>query len=137
VKRVSADSSCCYGYRRIHAVTRSAGVVISEKVIGRIMQEEQLAVLNESKKPSAPQARSTPRLTNTSRGLISHGCLSESLPTVRAFQCAEQSFSLAQSPAFCFDLISYLISKNGVHSHIEEQLAYVFPLQHTIIGYCS
>lgn len=44
VKHVFAESRNCYGYRRIHAAIRSSGTVISEKVIRRIMQEEQLVV---------------------------------------------------------------------------------------------
>ena len=50
VKRVFAESRSCYGYRRIHAAIRSAGMVISEKVIRRIMQEEQLVVPCSKKK---------------------------------------------------------------------------------------
>jgi putative transposase len=50
VKRVFAESRSCYGYRRIHAAIRSAGTVVSEKVIRRIMQEEQLVVPYSKKK---------------------------------------------------------------------------------------
>lgn len=34
----------CYGYRRIHAILRRTGIVISEKVVRRLMKEENLAV---------------------------------------------------------------------------------------------
>lgn len=34
----------CYGYRRIYAVLRRTGIVISEKVVRRLMKEENLAV---------------------------------------------------------------------------------------------
>lgn len=44
VKKAFNGSSSRYGYRRIHSVIKSAGTVISEKVIRRIMKEEQLIV---------------------------------------------------------------------------------------------
>lgn len=44
VKSVFDESSNRYGYRRIHSVIRSAGTIVSEKVIRRIMKEEQLTV---------------------------------------------------------------------------------------------
>lgn len=34
----------CYGYRRIHAILRRTGIVVSEKVVRRLMKEENLAV---------------------------------------------------------------------------------------------
>lgn len=44
IKEAFSDSYSRYGYRRIHSVIRSVGTVISEKVIRRIMKEEQLIV---------------------------------------------------------------------------------------------
>lgn len=44
VKKAFNGSSSRYGYHRIHSVIKSAGTVISEKVIRRIMKEEQLIV---------------------------------------------------------------------------------------------
>lgn len=38
------ESSSRYGYRRIHSVMKSAGKIISEKVIRRIMKEEELVI---------------------------------------------------------------------------------------------
>lgn len=38
------DNHQCYGYRRIHAVLSSMGIVVSEKVVRRIMKEENLRV---------------------------------------------------------------------------------------------
>lgn len=37
-------SNCCYGYRRIHASLKKKGIMVSEKVVRRIMKEEELAV---------------------------------------------------------------------------------------------
>lgn len=34
----------CYGYRRLHAMLRHEGVRLSEKVVRRLMVEEQLVV---------------------------------------------------------------------------------------------
>lgn len=44
VKEVFAEAHSCYGYRRIQATVRRAGTSVSEKVIRRIMREEQLSV---------------------------------------------------------------------------------------------
>jgi putative transposase len=44
VREAFGESSSRYGYRRIHSVVKSAGTVISEKVIRRIMKEEQLVI---------------------------------------------------------------------------------------------
>ena len=44
VKEAFGEASNRYGYRRIHSVIKSSGAVISEKVIRRIMNEEQLVV---------------------------------------------------------------------------------------------
>ena len=44
VKDIFKESSSRYGYRRIHSVIRTAGMTVSEKVIRRIMKEENLVV---------------------------------------------------------------------------------------------
>ncbi len=44
MKKVFAKNHSRYGYRRVHGVLRNKGTVVSEKVIRRIMQEEQLVV---------------------------------------------------------------------------------------------
>jgi transposase InsO family protein/transposase-like protein len=44
IKEAFNDSKSRYGYRRIHSVVKSAGTIVSEKVIRRIMNEEQLTV---------------------------------------------------------------------------------------------
>jgi len=44
VKQIFLNNKKRYGYRRIHAVIRSGGLVVSEKVIRRLMREEQLVV---------------------------------------------------------------------------------------------
>jgi transposase InsO family protein/transposase-like protein len=43
VKGIFAETRSCYGYRRIHAAARRTGTRVSEKVIRRIMREEQLS----------------------------------------------------------------------------------------------
>jgi transposase InsO family protein len=42
VKDVFEESSCRYGYRRIHSVIRTLGTTVSEKVIRRIMKEQNI-----------------------------------------------------------------------------------------------
>lgn len=44
VKKVFNESQSRYGYRRVHTEIKSKGTIVSEKVIRRIMIEEQLAV---------------------------------------------------------------------------------------------
>ena len=44
VKKIFAENQSRYGYRRVHAEIKSKGTIISEKVIRKIMEEEQLVV---------------------------------------------------------------------------------------------
>lgn len=44
IRSVFCTTNGCYGYRRIHASLKKAGVVVSEKVVRRLMKEESLAV---------------------------------------------------------------------------------------------
>ena len=44
IREAFNDSKGRYGYRRIHSVVKSAGTIVSEKVIRRIMKEEHLTV---------------------------------------------------------------------------------------------
>jgi putative transposase len=66
VKRIFVNSKNTYGYRRIHSTIRDTGRVISEKVIRRIMQEEQLVVPYSKKKRrySAYKGEITPAADN-------------------------------------------------------------------------
>ena len=50
VKTVFKESSSRYGYRRIHSVISTAGTIVSEKVVRRIMKEENLVVPNIKRK---------------------------------------------------------------------------------------
>ena len=50
VKHVFSDSNSRYGYRRVHASIRNTGKTISEKVIQRIMCEENLVVPRKKKR---------------------------------------------------------------------------------------
>ena len=44
VKKVFTENLSRYGYRRVHAIIKSRGTIVSEKVIRRIMEEERLVV---------------------------------------------------------------------------------------------
>jgi putative transposase len=44
VKEFFENNQACYGYRRIHALMKNIGDTVSEKIIRRIMKEEQLSV---------------------------------------------------------------------------------------------
>ncbi|WP_414150638.1 IS3 family transposase [Acetobacterium carbinolicum] len=65
VKGTFEESSSRYGSRRIHSVIKSAGATISEKVIRRIMKEEDLIVPNiKRKKYSSYKGEITPAVEN-------------------------------------------------------------------------
>lgn len=44
IHEIFQDVGRCYGYRRIHAILKREGIVISEKVVRRIMREDNLEV---------------------------------------------------------------------------------------------
>ena len=44
IKTVFTEAYCSYGYRRIHAHLKNAGITVSEKIVRRIMQQEHLIV---------------------------------------------------------------------------------------------
>lgn len=44
IRKIFSKTNSCYGYRRIHASLKRTGVVVSEKVIRRLMKEEDLTV---------------------------------------------------------------------------------------------
>lgn len=46
VRSTFYENSQCYGYRRVHAILRRSGRTVSEKIIRRIMREEQLTVVH-------------------------------------------------------------------------------------------
>jgi putative transposase len=66
VKRVFVENGNRYGYRRIHAVIKNAGTLISEKVVRRIMKDEQLVVPYSKKKRdySSYKGEITPAVDN-------------------------------------------------------------------------
>lgn len=47
---ISSTTNGCYGYRRIHAHLKKTGMVVSEKVVRRIMKEECLSVRSVKRK---------------------------------------------------------------------------------------
>ena len=65
VKITFGEAYNSYGYRRIHAAIKSDGTTVSEKVIRRIMKEEQLVVPNvKRKKYSSYQGEISPEVEN-------------------------------------------------------------------------
>lgn len=50
IRQIFYEAGQSYGYRRIHAALRNAGCLISEKIVRRIMKEEQLIVYRPKKK---------------------------------------------------------------------------------------
>ena len=65
VRRIFNESYCNYGYRRIHAEVKKSGVIVSEKVIIRIMDEEGLQIRRaKSKKYSSYAGEISPEVEN-------------------------------------------------------------------------
>ncbi len=65
IKDAFNGTSSRYGYRRIHSVIKSAGTTVSEKVIRRIMKEENLMVPNiKRKKYSSYKGDISPEVEN-------------------------------------------------------------------------
>lgn len=65
LKIISDESLNSYGYRRLHSVLRTNGRTISEKVVRRIMKEEDIKVLNiKRKKYSSYKGEISPEVEN-------------------------------------------------------------------------
>jgi putative transposase len=65
VKEVFAENRSCYGYRRVHATIKNKGTIVSEKVIRRIMKEEQLIVpYRKKRKYSSYKGEISPAVEN-------------------------------------------------------------------------
>jgi putative transposase len=65
VSRIFEENRRAYGYRRILFVLRRIGTVVSEKVLRRIMAEEQLVVISKRRRRySAYPGEITPAVAN-------------------------------------------------------------------------
>lgn len=65
IRKIFFESRQCYGYRRIYGILRRDGIILSEKVIRRIMFEEGLRVPVKSyKRYSSYQGEITPSVEN-------------------------------------------------------------------------
>lgn len=65
VRRIFDESDSNYGYRRIHAVVKNSGAIVSEKIIIRIMAEEGLHVQRtKAKKYSSYAGEISPEVEN-------------------------------------------------------------------------
>lgn len=59
------ENKCRYGYRRIHALLKRENIIVSEKVIRRIMKEEQLIVkIKQTRKYNSYQGKISPAVDN-------------------------------------------------------------------------
>lgn len=65
IKEVFADNHGCYGYRRIHAFLAKEGKRLSEKVVRRLMKQDELAVpVGKMRKYSSYKGEITPAVPN-------------------------------------------------------------------------
>lgn len=65
IRRLFIENNCSYGYRRMHCLLCRLGMVISEKVVRRLMKEEQLRVVFiKKKKYSSYAGEITPAVPN-------------------------------------------------------------------------
>lgn len=68
VKLIFDENRSAYGYRRIHVMVRRGGMVVSEKVIRRIMVDEKLVVSSHRKRRyTSYQGEITPAIRNLIR----------------------------------------------------------------------
>lgn len=68
IKAAFCNNRQCYGYRRIHGVIKNSGIVISEKVIRRLMKEEGLVVkTKKTRKYNSYKGEITPAVPNLVR----------------------------------------------------------------------
>jgi transposase InsO family protein len=65
VKNIYAESGSTYGYRRIHSVLKTSKIRISEKVIRKIMKEDNLTVtITRRRKYSSYKGEISPEVEN-------------------------------------------------------------------------
>lgn len=65
VKSIFDSNRKCYGYRRVHSAIKNKGQVVSEKVIRRIMKEEQIIVsIKKKRKYNSYKGEITPAVEN-------------------------------------------------------------------------
>ena len=65
IKAIFNHSYQSYGYRRIHAVLKNTGTVISEKVVRRLMRQEEIQVKSKRmRKYSSYQGEISPAVDN-------------------------------------------------------------------------
>lgn len=65
IKKFFIEARGCYGYRRIHSVIKTSGVIVSEKVVRRIMKTEQLIVTTvRTKKYNSYKGEISPEVAN-------------------------------------------------------------------------
>ena len=65
IRKIFFENRQCYGYRRIYGILRRDGIILSEKVIRRIMSEEGLRVpVKSHKRYSSYQGEITPSVEN-------------------------------------------------------------------------
>lgn len=65
IKELFAENKNRYGYRRIHALLKREGIIVSEKIVRRIMQEENLIVkVKKTAKYNSYAGEVTPAVSN-------------------------------------------------------------------------
>ena len=65
IKTIFQENRSCYGYRRIHGELKKIGITVSEKIVRRIMKEEDLTVpTKRMKKYSSYKGEITPEVDN-------------------------------------------------------------------------
>ena len=140
VSRVFEENRRVYGYRRIHMVLHRIGTVISEKVIRRIMAEEQLVVISKRRRRyNAYQGEITPAVANiVQRDFHAEAPSEKWLTDITEFQIPAGKAYL--SPVIdCFDgtVVSWTIGTSPdaklVNSMLDLAIASLQPEEHPII----
>ena len=65
IRETFEKNRCCYGYRRIHAILSRENIRVSEKVIRRLMKEENLVIkVKRTRKYNSYKGEITPAVEN-------------------------------------------------------------------------
>lgn len=64
IREIFESNYCCYGYRRIHAELKKEGIIVSEKVVRRIMAANQLVVRQKKRRYKSYVGEASPAPDN-------------------------------------------------------------------------
>ena len=140
VKEIFKECRNCYGYRRIHEELKKLGSAVSEKIVRRIMKEENLIVpAKHTKKYSSYKGEITPETDNViNRDFHAERPNTKWLTDITEFSIPAGKVYL--SPVIdCFDgmVVSWMIGRTPdstlVNTMLEAAICTLSPSEHPIV----